>query len=201
MKRVEIVLISIAVLAIFWKALDYPFGNMVTMLSLLGLSCLYFYFSFVLLNSVPLRKMFKKDAYAEASSIRIIGTICTGVLLSITVLGILFQVMSWPFSKTNLLLGFLGLLIISVIRIIKYFKQKEGFYKKILLRSIIYCTIALVLLYIIPPYTFLKIKYKDHPDYIEVLKQLDKDPNNQELQKQEQELYNKITTHDRTGKR
>ncbi len=72
-----------------------------------------------------------------------------------------------------------------------FIAKKDIFYKTIAIRTVFYVLIGLLLL-LLPSYTFIKIKYRDYPKYIEVVKKLEADPNNILLQQEEEKEYNKM---------
>lgn len=198
MRKLEIVLICTILFGVIWKLLDYPFGNNIIILSVLILSCLYFCLGIVLFNDIGIKKIFKKESYKGISALRVIGSVWTGMVLSLVLLGILFRLMMWPFASQNLIVGVLGLLVSLVPVFVKFVQKRSDFYKVMFFRTIGY-TIVGVSLYFSGTF-FLELKYGDYPEYIEVVKKLNEDPNNTELIQQEQELYKQIRF-DRTGQR
>ena len=172
-------------------------GASITIIVSLGLlSSLYFCFSFAVLNGIPLRKIFKKESFHGIKTLRIIGTVLTGICISGIIMGILFRVMSWPGSLVMLLFNGIGLVIIAVTLILKQLKNKSKLNTLVLSRAAIFCILAL-LLFFTPTYTFDALRFgKEHPEYIEALKTLDKDKENPELQKKVDEEWSKIRRRD-----
>ena len=199
MKKVEIVLVLLVLIMIPSYFLDYIPGSLL-FLPFIILSCLYFYFGFILFTGVPLKKMFKKDSYKGISTGKILGAISAGIIVSIIVLGILFSIMNWPFSGENLLIGLIFLMVITTISLFKYLKQPNLYYKKILFRSITYSLVSVLFLYVLPSHFFVSLKYREYPEYVNTVKQLHKDPDNMELKQKEEELYNEIR-YNKTGVR
>ncbi|SEM12548.1 hypothetical protein SAMN04487910_4192 [Aquimarina amphilecti] len=192
MRKLELCIFPIVtVIGIFIYLLDWPFGNELIILSLFGLSCLYFYFGFALFNNVSFREIFKKESYKNVSTKRIIGAIAAGFSISIVLLGMLFRVFRWPFGNQLLIIGVNFLNIVFIIGFVKIIKENRTFYKRLLIRVVFYAILGYVFL-LLPSYAFLTLKYKNHPDYIEAVKQLDQDPENLELQKKEQIEYDKM---------
>ncbi len=191
MKRIEIISGSLAVLGILFYVLNYSFGAMITIISLLTLSGLYFYFGFALFNDIQFREILKKDSYKDISTMRIFGGIGTGIAFSIILIGILFKILRWPFANQNLLIGGIMIFIILILSMIRFLKHKNGLYREIFLRFLIYGPLCCVLLFL-PNYAFLELKYRNYPNYIEAVKNLDSDPDNTDLQIEEQKEYDKI---------
>lgn len=194
MKKSEIIIASLTVISLVLKlVLDYfPGINILTVLLLSFLSMLYFHLGFAIFNTIRLRKIFNKESYKDISTLKIFGSIAAGLALSITIIGILFKVMHWPGASVNLIFGFSGVLIVSVISIVKYLKTKSPYYTKILTRNLVFGGIALFLI-LVPQLTWIELTYKDQPTMIEAYRKAFADPDNAELwqniEKERQRLY------------
>ncbi len=182
MKKTEITILTISIIAIALNFFLVPGGSVLTVFSLSFLATIYFYFGFALFNTIRLRNIFKKESYKDIASQRIIGAIGAGVALSITTLGVLFKLLSWPGATVNLIAGLLGIIIVLIIGTIKYFNNKSDFYLTIFKRAGLFGGLGLVLL-LTPKSTFIDIKYRNHVNYANALKNSIADPTNEELHK------------------
>ena len=63
MKITEKVLIALAIIGIVLHLNMIPGGSILTILSLMSLSCMYFYLGFALFNGLRFREVFKKENY------------------------------------------------------------------------------------------------------------------------------------------
>ena len=180
MKKVEIILGTIAIIALLLNLLNIKGGGVLIVLSLSTISILYMYLSFALFNDIRLRNIFKKESYKGISRMRIVGAVLTGLALSITIIGLLFKFQSWPNASINLGFGLFGLLIGLVVGLIKYKRTKSDYYTRIFKRIAIYGGLGLILM-ILPRETWLEIRNRNHPEYIEAVKKAWADPENQEL--------------------
>jgi hypothetical protein len=180
MKKAEIILGAIALTALVLNLLFAPSGSIITVLSLSILSVLYMYLSFALFNGIRLRHIFKKDAYKGVGTMRIIGAILTGVALAATIVGLLFKFQSWPGATINLSVGLIGLAIALIVCSIKYSKTKSDYYTTIFKRIAVYGGLGIIFL-ILPKEIWLELKYRNHPGYVNALKDSMANPNNQEL--------------------
>ena len=180
LKKIEVTLGVIAMVAMVLNLFNFAGGGVLTVLSLSTVSLLYTYLSFALFNDIRLRKIFNKGSYEGIGSKRIVGGIFTGLALSITTIGLLFKFQSWPGASFNLGLGLIGLLIVLIVGLIKYQRIKSEYYTKIFWRIVFYGGLGLILM-IIPKEAWIEIKYRNHPEYIEAVKNAWTDPNNQEL--------------------
>ncbi len=122
---------------------------------------------------------------------RIVGAILTGLALSMTTAGLLFKFQSWPGAIMNLAIGLLGLAIALIIGTIKYSKTKSNYYTRIFKRIAVYGGLGLILL-ILPKRTWLELKYRNQPDYVDAVKKAMADPDNQELWDKVNEEHEKM---------
>ncbi len=180
MKKTEIIIVTLSFLALGLNLLLIPGGGLLTVLTFSILSVLYMYFGFALFNDIRLRDIFKKDSYKGISSKRIFGAIGTGFALSAMTAGLMFKFQSWPGADFYLKAGLFGLLIVTVIGLVKYYKNKSDFYTRIFKRVAIFGGLGLVLT-LTPKTVFVELKYRNHPEYVDALKKAMTDPGNKEL--------------------
>jgi hypothetical protein len=180
MKRTELILIGIAVLALLMKFLHLPASGILTVLSLSSISVIYMYLGFALFNNLRFRKIFKKESYKEISTKRIIGGVGAGLALSVSAIGILFKFQSWPGASVNLIIGIVGLTVVTIISLIKMQKNTDNYYSNILKRVAGFGAICIFLL-AIPTKTWLGWKFPNNPEYVQAVIDAQAKPNNQEL--------------------
>lgn len=191
MKKGELILIAIALVALLLNILLIPGGGVLTVLSLSSLSMIYFYFGFALFNDIPLRKVFKKESYKEVSSARTVGAVGAGMALSMTIIGIMFKFQAWPGSELNLLVGLLGLVVVLIVGLIKCSKNKSEYYTRIFKRAAIFGGLGLILI-LTPRTSWIDFRYRNYPDYATALKNSIADPNNDELHNKVEEEWQKM---------
>ena len=180
MKKAEIIFATLSIIALVLKLLLVPGSGILSVLSISILSVIYMYLSFALFNGIRGKNIFKKDSYAAISRMRIIGAIGAGLALSITTIGLLFKIQSWPGASFNLGIGLLSLFIVAVIGIIRYRQYKSEYYTKIFKRVAVVGGLGLIFFFI-PNTTWIEIKFRNHPAYVDALKKAMADPHNQEL--------------------
>lgn len=192
MKKTELILgIGIITFMLLRLVIEYPYSAILITLSSLFLSIIYFGFSFGLLNGIRFRNLLKKDSYAGISTLRIVGTVLTGMVLSLLVIYSLFKFQRWPYGNEGLRISLFGLLIVIIIGVIKLITSKNIFYSKLLLRLGIIGAFS-TLLYLTSYENLLELKYRNYPEYIKVEKELMKDPMNKKLQIKFRELRIKM---------
>ena len=194
MKKGEIILATISIISLGLNLLLIPGGGILTVLTLSTLSMVYFYFGFALFNDIRLRKIFKKDSYKDISSLRILGAVGAGLALSMTIIGLMFKFQSWPGADNNLIAGLLGLVIVTIIGVLKYMQNKSDYYTRILKRVAIFGGLGLVII-LTPKTSWIELKYRNYPDYVNAVKKSMADPDNKVLQdkadEERQKMYNK----------
>jgi len=192
MKKTEIIFAAMALIGLLFKCLFWPFAGLLITIGLLGLSCFYFYFSFALFNNIPLKKILKKESYtadiSEKRDYRILIAVFWGTILSILLTGLLFYLMRWPFAFLLITAGIILSIPMLIISTIRFDKTKSTFYIRIFIRVAIIGGIALFFR-LMPSTTWLEFQYRNHPKYIELLKDSWNDPDNIELQKKIDEYW------------
>ena len=164
MRKIELICGTIAAISIVYKFIFGNGINPVFIMSIMGLCLFYTYFSFAYFNNIPFKKIFKRNSYRGVSKLRIFGTIGLGFGLGITILGIIWSLMYWPFNN-YFSLGIPLLLIIGLISLIKFSSNKSEDYLSILKRIIIIGGLGFVL-WITPQETLNKM-LDIKTDYIE----------------------------------
>lgn len=181
MKKTEIILSILIVVAIILNFSLIPGGVILTVLTLSSLSCLYFAFSFALLNNIRLRHIFKSESYKGINALRIIGTVVTGWSLSLALNGILFKLLFWPGASINLIGGLFCVCIVSIICVIKCTsKDNRPYYFRILNRTII-VGLSCVSLLTVSSKDINNFKYRNYPAFIEAERQNRENPDNPDL--------------------
>jgi len=181
MKKTEMVIATIAVLAVLMNVIFLtPGTGLVILLTFALLSMLYTYLSFALLNEIPFKAIFKKSSYAGTGALRIIGSIVTGSALGVIVMGMLFKIQSWKGGDMQLGAGLIALSVVVVISLIKFSRNRSAFYFGIFKRSAIYGILG-VFFFMLPELGWIELKFRDHPAYIEALKAAYADPENEAL--------------------
>ena len=191
MKKAEIIIGILSLIGLALNILLVPGGNIVIILTMGMLSLLYGYFSFALFNGIKFRAIFKKESYKGISTWRIVGAVGAGLALSMSVIGMLFKFQSWPGAVVELEFGLFWLFIVTIIGTIKYLTTQSEYYTGILKRVALYGGIAL-LLALMPKTAWVEIKYRNHPAYLQALKESINNPGNKELWEKVQIERNKM---------
>lgn len=188
MKKTETIIMILAIIALGLKLIFIEGSGLLTTITFLSLSLIYFYLGFALFNNIRLRKIFNRSSYKDVSSLRILGAVGAGFALSTTTIGILYKFQSWEGAELYLATGLVGLLIIVVVGGVKYSKNKDSYYSNIFKRVAVFGGIGLILI-LLPQTTWIAIKYRNEPAYVEAYKNAAADPDNKELwNKVEEEL-------------
>jgi glucan phosphoethanolaminetransferase (alkaline phosphatase superfamily) len=191
MKKTELTLILLAVIALIMKLMYLPGSLILIVLSLSSVSLFYFYLGFAFFNGIGFKKILKKESYKVISTQRIIGGIGTGFALSISAIGILFKIQSYPGASIQLLVGLFGLGIVLIFSLIKMRKSTNNYYSKILKRVASFGAIC-VFFIAIPSKTWLNLNYPNNPEYVQAILEAEANPDDQESQDKVKEESEKI---------
>ena len=171
MKRFEIIFGIVFLIALVLKFTLIPGGGILATVSLMPLAIFYCFLSFAYFNNIKLKNIFSTKSYRGISTLRITGSIGTGLGLSAICMGILFKIQHWPGGDFFSTVGLIAVIIVAIIAFIKFLRSKNDFYKKVLLRIAIIGSLWLLLLFAADlGLAAAKIHYPNHPDYILVLK-------------------------------
>ncbi|MFL9845026.1 hypothetical protein [Flavobacterium rhizosphaerae] len=164
MKKAELILASVALVAMILSLFDIPV-NIVVVTFLALLSLVYFFTGFLL--------------FRPKGTWQVVGSIVAGITFSILVIGILFKFMFWPGGSAMLFPGIVLALLVAIICVVKYFATKQAFYKNIVLRCGIYVIITMFFLFMQDSW-ILQFKYREYPEYIEALKKAEANPDDEQ---------------------
>jgi len=149
MKRFEKIFGIVFLIALVFKLLTWPGGGILATISLTPLMFFYNFFAFAFFNNIRLKNIFTGKSYQGISVLRIIGSIVSGWGLAALCVGILFKIMHWPGANSMLLSGFITIIVVLAIVLIKFFRSKNDFYKMVLLRIAIIGGFGLLLFFAI----------------------------------------------------
>jgi hypothetical protein len=180
MKKFELIFVILGLVSILLNLFLIPFANLFMLLSLSILSVFYLYFSFTFFNGIQLRNIFKKVAYSDVSALRIVGAIGTGIALSQTIIGLIFKFNEWPGAFVMMSVGLSGLLVVTIVGLIQFTKNKIDYYRNIFKRIALFGGITLILV-VLPSNLMFEFKYRNYPTYIEAYKKFIENPTNKEL--------------------
>ncbi|HEY0029288.1 MAG TPA: TPM domain-containing protein [Bacteroidia bacterium] len=191
MKLTEKILGALTILAIVFKLFLIPGGGVLFVIATQLLACLYFFFGFALFNSIRLRNIFSKAAYASVSTMKIVGAALMGIPLSMICVGITFKIQMWPGAQAMLIAGMTPAIIIFIISYIKYLTTKHVFYIHAMIRCGIFVAVA-ILLFFTSAITLMKIEYRDHPEFIKAFEASWLDQENEDLYKKMELERNRV---------
>ncbi|MDH5597611.1 MAG: hypothetical protein OEY34_00720 [Cyclobacteriaceae bacterium] len=189
LKRLEIILTLLIVVAIVGSLSGAGYFNVILMICITPLAGIYFYLSIALFNGISFRDIFKKERYGEISTKRMIGTIGMGISFSIILMGFLFKFLLLPGASQMLSIGVVQLSVVSLVAVYKLFttNQSQIFFYRNAFKRIIPIYMVGLFMYLLPPDTLIDFKFRDYPEYAELLKKSIEDPTNEQLQQELQE--------------
>lgn len=191
MKRTERIIGIIAFVSIILNLNLVPLGSTLSVISLSCLSVFYMYLGSAIFCGVPLQKVFIKESYAGYSNRRKSVNVMIGMIISATLVGILFKLQGWPNASFLLQIGSGGLLISALIYFIKVRDKNPAIYSNVINRIAIVAMFAFIFM-LTPKEKLLEFKYSNHPEYVKAVKKAWADPDNQALWKKVEEESLKI---------
>jgi len=180
MKILERILALGIVLGLIMKFSLTPGGDVIVLLTMLTLSCVYYPLGFLFFNQIKLRYVFKAAAYKGVAATSIILAIVTGIGLSIIVIGSLFKFLHFMGGDQMLILGLVITAIVFAMSLTRWIKDKDTKSKFVLWRT---GTIGVIgtFLFFTPELSLVKFQYRNHPKYIEAYANYVADPTNEAL--------------------
>ena len=148
MKKLEIILIAGAVVGLLMSLFDVPLYSLIVSLFFVSLGLLYFYLGFALLNGIRLRNIFKAESYTGIGPWRIAIAIGSGIALSNLTIGFMCSILTYPMAEIFLTSGIAIAALMIFLSLIKANRDKNPFYRNIILRCLIFIAIAVAFLLI-----------------------------------------------------
>lgn len=191
MKILEKILAFGIVTALILKFTLIPGGDTLTLWTILLLACLYYPLGFLFFNQIRLRHIFKKDVYKNLTALKIVFAAVAGLGLSIVCIGILFKLLQLTGADQMLLMGLVLSIIVFVVSMFLFLKNKDVISKSVLKRISIIGGVGFFLL-LTPELSIIRFQFRNHPAYIEAYANYLNDPTNDVLRKKEQVEYYRI---------
>lgn len=147
MKLVEKIVIAIVALSVLLKLMLISWAWILMLISIYPLGFIYLFFGFGFFNNIKLQNIFNKNSYINISTGRLVGAVGLGFSHFFTMSGILLKLQSLPGQGLCLLIGFTSSIIILIISLIKYKKNKIEFYKNAIVRMFVLIVISCILFF------------------------------------------------------
>lgn len=191
MKRTELIMAAVALIALVLNLMLIPGSTSVLTLTLLLFTVFYLVFGFAILNGIGLKTIFRKESYRGISGLRIVLAVLLGYGLASASAGVLFGLQNMEGAGIMLTSSLLQLIFFSLLVLIEFLISKSDFYKRTLPRIAVWGGLVLVLS-ILPTDAILEFKYRNYPEYLEALKNERADPGNQQLRYKTDQEWQKM---------
>lgn len=182
MKILERILFFGVLFSIIYKINRMPGSTIVFLFFNVLLSSFYFYLGFAFFNKIRLRKIFKKESYQGLKAMNYLAAIFTGGSLSLAIAGMMYMAQDWPGYKIMVNMGFLALFGMLFLLMADKLFLKKGFTNLGITSRVLTFSAIGVFLMSIPYSSFVNWQYGHYQPYADVLLELDKDPDNIDLQ-------------------
>lgn len=181
MKRLVNIFSITAIISLIGYLFNFPGSAMLLLISLLGLSIVFFYFSFALFFEIPFKKITNKESYIGINFNNLPLVILTGFLFSLSLIGVLFKIFEWPGFTNLLLFGAIGLLI-SLSFSMLFIKKPRPKPIESLIKVNYVILFTTVVMNLLPLGLLVEIRYSDYPEYVKAYKEWVNDRDNPILQ-------------------
>jgi hypothetical protein len=155
MKKLEIILMVGASTGLLLALLNVPLSSLIVSIFYVVLGLLYFYLGFALLNGIRFRDILKVDSYRGIGPWRIAIAIGSGIALSNLTIGFMCSILTYPMAEIFLTYGIAIAAIMIILSLIKGARDKNVFYRTIIVRCLVFIAIAVAFL-LIPEQLFEK---------------------------------------------
>lgn len=187
MKRTEIVLSILVVVAGLAFFFNVPIAGVVLTVSVSAMAVLY-YLAPLLFNDIRLRDVTKDGAFANVPVVYLILGFIAGQNLALLCIGMLFKLMLWPGSEMLLRVGLyaLGGWLLVIVGFSLRFKGR--LLVNYLKRAIPIGGLALLLYFWVPFDAIIDQHHSDDPELAEALKAQFANPDDEEIRKEAERL-------------
>jgi hypothetical protein len=146
MRKLELILITGALIGLLMAILNVPFHSVIASVFLLALGTIYLYLGFALFNEIQLGKIFKSESYIGLGKWRLGIAIGTGIGLSQLTIGFLFAVNKYPMTGSFLSFGLVITASMLLLTLIRNRMEKQRFYMIISLRCAAFIIVGAIVL-------------------------------------------------------
>ena len=189
MRKIEIGLLIVLLVAIILRVIHIPGGGLVTVFSLSTLSMAYFLLGFAFFNDIRIRKVFDRNSYKGVSFLELITGILLGKAIAFVIMGILFKNLLWPGHSLILFAG--GSLFVLTLILLTLRKFKVNSFTKRVRYIVIYGVLGLIA-YLIPVNAIIDFYNRDNPEYAKALQEFNEDPSDEAARQKLKELDRKM---------
>ncbi|WP_053404914.1 hypothetical protein [Persicobacter sp. CCB-QB2] len=177
MRKVEIILTVLLVIFFFGYLFLLPGGSIFLSMVIGILACFYLLGGGAISISGGSVTSFlsQKNRNADRPTFLLL---VMGVVFSIGLVGIQFIVLSYPGGRFIGIVGLALLSGISLISLLLWSREKQGLFLNILKRSIP-LMLLIILLNLLPAGSIERFRFRNYPEYLEVLKDFQENPTNE----------------------
>ena len=148
MKKFETIILSIIVIGMIFNYLNIVGSGTILFFTLFLLAIIYLLFPFVIINDIPIKKAFDNESYLDIPALRLVFSIYCGVVFSSYLFGLMYNVFHWENADTLFFTSISLLILCFTVSIIKYIKNREQFYKNLLIRIFILLGLGLISIFL-----------------------------------------------------
>lgn len=171
MKKLELILAILSIIAFIMKALLLPWSGQIFTFAIMGLCLIYMTSSYLYQDTTNFKQLFQRIISTQRN-LKYFGR-----GFAIILLASLFKLSFWGKGDVVFLIGF-TLVIINLA--INYFRKSKSHFKIVIHRSAIIGGIGL-LVYLVPQSSLIDIYHRNNPEYTKFLRKSIEDPDNKDI--------------------
>ena len=141
--------------------------------------------------NIPVRNIFKKEAYIGISPLLILGSIIIGWDYSVLVLGVLFKYLLLPGNSTLLVSGLFFITLMTALGFFFVRTKHPLVFDRFMRHTLVISGFGLVF-HVLPAEKIIEIQYSDYPDYAKARTELYYNPTDSSIIKRESIEFNKM---------
>jgi hypothetical protein len=192
MNKIEISLLAVIIISILLKVFSVAGADVLLGVSLSIMAMVYYPFGLFIINSIPIRKVFKRESYKGISFLKGFGSAATGITLSIVLVGIMFKFLLYPGASVMLSVGLISSSFILSITLYKFLADiRAKFYRQMMVRMLVFIAFGSILFFTSGT-SLVGFFYKDYPEYVKAYEEAAANPDDIELQKRLDEEFQKV---------
>jgi hypothetical protein len=171
MKRFELLLFTLSVLAVSSLLLRFSGGVYFTQFGLSLLAMFYFLCGFILLGGIPYQDIFRNSSFSRLNRLEMLYLVLSSLVLAFLLTAIQLKLLLYTGSDFMLGISLVASLFILLAGLLLHKWMQKLLLKRVLLRISIYATVSLLLL-ITPAFSLIDQYYGKNTELAQIRKQI-----------------------------
>jgi hypothetical protein len=171
MKRFELLLFTLSVLAVSSLLLRFSGGVYYTQFGLSLLAMFYFLCGFILLGGIPYQDIFRNSSFSRLNRLEMLYLVLSSLVLAFLLTAIQLKLLLYTGSDFMLGISLVASLFILLAGLLLHKWMQKLLLKRVLLRISVYASVSLLLL-ITPAFSLIDQYYGKNTELAQIRKQI-----------------------------